>query len=385
MDKEGLIEKVETLAKGFHERSAEVDRLAVFPHENFKELKESGYLTWTIPKKFGGLGLNLYEFLQMQERIARGDGPTALSVGWHLGSLLELAENETWEEETFAQLCEKVVTEQALINRAATERGTGSPTRGGRPETEAEFKNEQWTINGRKAFTSMAEALDYSLVTAVIAGTEKKGIFLVDHRKKGVSVEETWDSASMKGTRSDDLVLENVKLPSDALVEEEGDLTAPAAPKAWLLHIPACYLGIATAARDYAVEFANNYQPNSLPGPIKEVAEVQMKIGEIELELFQGRELLYSVANRWISEPEKRPEMGNDLAAVKHVVTNMAVRVVDLSMRIVGARSLSQSNPLERYYRDVRSGLHNPPMDDMVIKNLAKSAFSHQQVLQNQR
>jgi alkylation response protein AidB-like acyl-CoA dehydrogenase len=44
-------------------------------------------------------------------------------------------------------------------------------------------------------------------------------------------------------------------------------------------------------------------------------------------------------------------------------------------MRIVGAKSLELSNPLQRYYRDVRAGLHNPPMDDMVISKLAKTAI----------
>ncbi len=44
-------------------------------------------------------------------------------------------------------------------------------------------------------------------------------------------------------------------------------------------------------------------------------------------------------------------------------------------MRIVGAKSLQRSNPLQRYYRDVRAGLHNPPMDDMTIKKLALSAI----------
>jgi alkylation response protein AidB-like acyl-CoA dehydrogenase len=44
-------------------------------------------------------------------------------------------------------------------------------------------------------------------------------------------------------------------------------------------------------------------------------------------------------------------------------------------MRIVGAKSLQLSNPLQRYYRDVRAGLHNPPMDDMTISNLAQAAI----------
>jgi len=44
---------------------------------------------------------------------------------------------------------------------------------------------------------------------------------------------------------------------------------------------------------------------------------------------------------------------------------------VDLAMRIVGARSLFQKSPLQRYYREVHAGLHNPPMYDVTMMQLA--------------
>ncbi len=377
---QGRLEKVIQLRDQFYKRSKEVDQSGSFPHENFADLKKAGYLSWTVPKQYGGLGLNLYEFLQLQEQLAKGDGATALSVGWHLGSILELAENHSWEEATFRELCQMVVHEQALMNRTATEKGTGSPTRGGIPETQASLQGDHWVINGRKSFASMAEALDYSLVTARIEQTDRVGIFLVDHSQEGVKVEPTWNSASMRGTRSDDLIFQNVTVPSEHFVEEEGERVGPPAPKGWLLHIPACYLGNASAACRYAVDFASTYQPNSLPGPIKEVPEVQRKIGEMELALFQSREILYSVANRWVQQPDQRADMGAELAAVKHIATNQAVHVVDLAMKIVGARSLSRDCPLERYYRDVRSGLHNPPMDDAVIKMFAAKSLQGSQL-----
>ena len=69
--------------------------------------------------------------------------------------------------------------------------------------------------------------------------------------------------------------------------------------------------------------------------------------------------------------------MGSELAAVKHIATNSANKIVDLAMRIVGARSLSAKNPLQRYFRDVRAGLHNPPSDDMILYNLAKDVLDH--------
>lgn len=366
-------ERINALALKFAERANTYDQEGCFPFENVDELKNAGYLSLTVPKEFGGEGLSLYEFVLLQERMAAGDAATALCLGWHLGCFLELAEERTWDEEMLRLLCEKVVKEQALVNRAATEPATGSPTRGGMPQTKAVKEGNKWVINGTKTFTSMAPALDYAIVSAQVGNSGQKGNYLIPMNAEGVSIEETWDTVAMRGTRSDDLVLKDVKVAENALVEE--DRGKSELPKAWLLHIPACYIGVAVAARNEAVQFAKTHKPNSLPGPIGDVPEVQRKIGEMELELFKARELLYTVAAKWVIEPEARMEMGPSLMAVKHVATNAAAKVVDLAMRIVGARSLSLSSPLQRHYRDVRAGLHNPPMDDIVISTLAKRAL----------
>ncbi|MGP4038506.1 acyl-CoA dehydrogenase family protein [Gracilibacillus sp. D59] len=361
------------LADIFAERAELIDAEASFPYANFEDLKKSGFLSLTIPKEYGGEGLNLYQFLQIQETLAKGDAPTALSLGWQLGVLLEQAEDRNWSEESFAKVCRLVVEKKALLNLAQTERATGSPSRGGIPTTVAEKEGNGWKINGSKSFTSMAVALDYSIVTVDVNRTGKKGYVLIDHKLPGVRVEETWDSISMKATKSDDLILDNVLVAKDDLLFQE-DPKKPF-PKGWYLQIPAVYLGVAAAARDYAIHFASTFQPNTLPGPIKEVPEVRRKIGEIELELFKAREVLYAVATKWVEQPDKRAELGPSLQAAKHIVTNSANNIVDLAMRIVGARSLSAKNPLQRHYRDVRAGLHNPPTDDAIVYNLAKSVL----------
>lgn len=355
----------------FSNREQQLDKLYSFPFENVKDLKDIGYTSWTVPKDEGGLGISLYDFLLLQEFIAEGDGATALCIGWHLGIIHELSENRLWDKEIFSWLC-KEVKNGALINRAATERNTGSPTRGGKLETTAVQNGEMWMISGRKTFTTMAPALDYFIVSASIEGTEVVGEFLVPRSTEGVSIEETWDSVSMRGTASHDLILEQVAVPYKYLVEKISPSSIEKR-RGWLLHIPACYLGIAEAARRYALQFAATYQPNSLKAPIATVPNVQRLIGEIELELLQARSFLYSVAKRY--EEENKQCMQAEMAAVKYTVTNAAISIVDKAMRIVGARSLSEKNPLHRYYLHVRAGLHNPPMDDMTISLLARHAL----------
>jgi len=362
------------LAERFHERAEGIDREGSFPYENITELRESGYTSLTLPRLYGGQEISLYEMVRLQETLATGDGSTALAIGWHVGTMKNLSEKNSWSEPVFRMLCEDVLQRGALINGAATEPATGSPTRGGTFQTTAVWSDGEWVVNGRKTFTTLAPVLDYFLVNVTVPDQGKAASILVPRTCEGVTIEETWDSVAMRGTGSHDLVLDHVRVDASYLVEwlDAGNKRA----SGWLLHIPACYLGIAQAAQRYAIRFAQQYAPNSLhSGTIIDLPNVQAKIGEMELELMRSREFLYAIAKRWDeSDEEARNALKPELGAVKMAVTNAALKVVDLAMRVVGAHSLSLKNPLQRYYRDVRAGLHNPPMDDMTIQLLARTA-----------
>ncbi|WP_273131127.1 acyl-CoA dehydrogenase family protein [Bacillus weihaiensis] len=369
------LNKTEELIKDFSLRAESYDKEASFPLENFDQLKDKGYFKLTVPKEYGGYGASLYDFLLVQEKIAQGDAPTALSLGWHLGLIMHLRETKKWKKETFEEICREVVGQNILINSAATEPNSGSPARGGKPETNAVKANAKWIINGKKIFTSLAPVLDYFIVPATIEETGEIGEFLISRESVGLRIEETWDTVGMRGTRSDDLILEQVEVPLAALVDKRVKKEKPSA-QGWLLHIPACYIGIAIAARNEAVTFAKTYQPTSLPHPIKEVAEVRRKVAEMDLKLSTARTFLYSTAEKWDQHPLERQTLAYDLAIAKTLVTNTAVEVVDLAMRIVGGQSLFRSNALQRHYRDVRAGLHNPPSDDITMKILGDRAFA---------
>lgn len=374
---EEKLELMTKLSKKFFSKAEKVDVEGGFPFENIKDLIETGYTSLTVPKRYGGQEIPLSSLIRLQEKIAEGDGSTSLSIGWHMGIIKNLGEKQTWKEHVFEQLCEEVKS-GCLINSAATEPKTGSPTRGGRPETTAVKKGDYWILNGHKTFTTMSPVLDYFIVSASIEETNQVGNFLIHRSVDGIRIEETWDSIALRGTGSHDLLLQDVKVPDENFVELINNENRTA--NGWLLHIPACYLGIAKAAKKYAIEFALEYSPNSIEGSIINLPAVKQKIGEIELKILQSETFLYSAAHQWdVSDQNSRARMGPVLGAVKLTVTNTAISVVDLAMRVVGARSLSSKNPLQRFYRDVRAGLHNPPMDDMTIMNLASKAIvSHQ-------
>ncbi|MBM7622147.1 alkylation response protein AidB-like acyl-CoA dehydrogenase [Bacillus tianshenii] len=370
-----LLESAKNLSASFANRAADYDRQANFPFENFNDIKKAGLLAATIPESYGGKGFGLYDFILLQETIAQGDGPTALSLGWHLGTMMNISTYRSWPEETFKNICTSITTENKIINSAHSEAGTGSPARGGLPETSAKkTDNAGWVLNGRKTFTSMAPILDYFIVSATITDTGEVGEFLLPRESKGLSISETWNSVSMRATRSDDLILDNVRIDRDGLLYIKKRKSAPK-PQGWLLHIPACYLGIAIAARNEAVHFAETYQPNSLPHPICQVPKVREQIGRMDIDLTAARHFLYSVARKWDESIDSRNELVEELAAVKYIATNTALSVVDEAMRVVGAQSLHEGHPLQRHYRDVRAGLHNPPADDLTVEMMAKRAF----------
>ncbi|SDN46628.1 Acyl-CoA dehydrogenase [Psychrobacillus sp. OK028] len=366
------INRLYELEHKFKSKSAEIDEQSVFPHENVEDLIKLGYASLTLPESYGGNGFSVYDMVLLQETLASFDANTALSVGWSLGVVGELYENKLWTKEKLDFFAAEVLN-GALINRSVSEAQTGSPTRGGRPGTTAIKNGDTWVLNGRKIFTTASPVLSYFLTSAWIEEQERVGFFLIPRNSEGLSIEETWDVVSMRGTSSNDLVLNNVVVHESYLVELP-EFTSGGKINGWLLHIPATYLGIAQAAKDYAVHFANTHSPNSLNGPIAQLPNVQQLIGEIDLELTKARLVIYGVASAYDNESTKEL-LSNEVSVAKHIVTNSAITIVDKAMRLVGAKSLQRTNPLQRYYRDVRAGLHNPPMDDMTIKKLALSAL----------
>lgn len=372
-----LVAIADQLAVRFAKRATQHDVEGSFPFDNFADLKEVGYLQLMLPKEQGGDELSLYEMLLLQERIARGDGSTALAVGWHMGIMLNLRDTHDWPEELYTSFCREVVENGALINKFDSEPATGSPSRGGKPQTTAEKTEGGWLITGRKTFSTLSPILDQFIVSASIAGEDRIGQFFV-RKSDRVQIEETWDTIGMRATGSHDLILDQVYVPDEGLIKMVDLAQRHTLNKdtGWLLHIPACYIGIAYAARDIAIQYARNYQPNSLQTPISELPHIRDQIGHMEVELRTARTLLYSVADRWDRDVEGRTRLKPDLGLAKYVATNSAISIVDKAMRIVGGASLFRTLPLERMYRDVRAGLHNPPMDDTVIRDLALAALN---------
>lgn len=349
-----------------------------FPFDTFAALREAGYLALTVPEEYGGSGASALEAILAQDQLARGDGAVALGTTMHLIQVANIAASTSWSEALRERVLREVVNEGALINSVASEPALGSPSRGGLYATTAVRGSDGWVINGRKTWSTLSPGLTYAslLLTLVHGdGQRERGTFLLPMDTPGVRIEETWDNLSMRATGSHDIVLEDVWLRDDLRVPQ--DQSAPASNvSAWNLLGSAVYLGVATAARDYAVTYARKRAPSALGGKtIAELESVQHRIARMEISLLQARSLLFTTAAAWDDYPERREELGWHLAAAKYTVTNNAIEITDQALRVVGSAGLQRQHPLERYFRDVRAGLGNPPLDDVALTMIGKRAL----------
>ncbi|MDP9325738.1 MAG: acyl-CoA/acyl-ACP dehydrogenase, partial [Candidatus Dormibacteraeota bacterium] len=204
MAEERFVDMAAEMAERFAETAAEHDRTGAVPHQNLEFARHRGAPGLTVPTEFGGMGANLLEFARYQERLARGDGATALILAMHHMLIGGESESGLWTQASFETVCRAAVERGALVNAAATEPGRGSPSQGGLPGTTATpaggadaAPDSHWTINGVKAYTTGGPELGFLRVAARVdppAGEAYGARFLVELPLPEVRVvEPAWD------------------------------------------------------------------------------------------------------------------------------------------------------------------------------------------------
>jgi alkylation response protein AidB-like acyl-CoA dehydrogenase len=354
------------------------DRDNTFPFDTYDALRQSGYLALAAPQEFGGFGATPLELMLGQQRLAWGDGSVALSSTMHHLQTAGIANNTQWPPELRARVLHDVVEHGALVNNFASEPEMGSPSRGGLYRTTATRDGEHWIIDGRKTFSTLSPGLTWAVVLLTVLDGDRepaRGTFLVKMDTPGVRIEETWDTMAMRSTGSHDVIFDRVIVPDgNRLPQAPGLPAGDLGP--WNLIGSAVYLGIATAARDFAVDYAKNRRPTVQGGrSIAELQTVQHRVAQMDLLLLEANSVLYGTAELAERMPDERKSFGWRFAASKYVATNNAITVTDQAMRVVGSVGLFRSNPLERYFRDVRAGTGNPPMDDVALTIIGKAAL----------
>ncbi|MDX2005372.1 MAG: acyl-CoA dehydrogenase family protein [Meiothermus sp.] len=363
----------QSLAGEFGRRADEADRIGRLPPEDIAALKKSGYLCLSIPTEYGGQGLSMRECVEAHLELSQGSGSTAMVAGMQLHIFGQARETGAWPEEKTAMMCRQAV-QGGLFNALASEPQLGSPSRGGLPATTAvpTADGSGWRVNGHKTWCTGGRHLTHLLVSVRIE--EEPATVLVPNGAPGLEWADTWgDALSFRASDSHDVYFKDVVVPAENLLQR-GRASTPV-PNAWFpMVMSAVYLGTALAARHALIRFVLERTPTALGQPIATLPKIQRQIGEIDLALQAARALFLEATGAWTGEPAGRSRLYPRLVAAKHLITETANEVTDKALRVAGGLSLTRALPLERYFRDVRAGLMQPPSGDTALEIIGHHA-----------
>jgi alkylation response protein AidB-like acyl-CoA dehydrogenase len=367
-----VIALAEELSAEFADRAADVDRDGRFPHENIDRLKETGYLSAPIPEELGGAGADLATVCRAQSILAGGCASTALATNMHLFGLGAAAESLADGQED-ARMVLALAATGIVIGGSFTDAATGLNVRAS--STPAERVDGGYKIHGRKAFCSLAPALDVFYGTAGMTDGSGLLLFAIGRDAPGLSFVDTWDTMAMRGTGSWDVVFDEVFVPEFMAQVgtpwDEWDRRSERMLSWFACTVASVYLGIAEAAAAFASTYLAGRTLGGMTLPLSRQPGIIFNAGEVDALIRPARALLDDTIRR------RRDQLlpAHEIVAVKYCVTNAAVAAVDRCFRMVGGSGLYRRLPIERMFRDVQAGPLHPPTNDLALEGLGRAAL----------
>lgn len=352
----------------FAPRAEAIDRDAVFPTQNYRDMHEAGLLGICVPKEDGGHGAPFRAYMMTAAEIGRYCGATALTWNMHVcsclwtGALTDDLEIEAGERELHRQRravhYRRILEDGAIYSQPFSEGGAA----GAVPfSTSARKVDGGWIINGKKIFASLSGHADYY---GILCGEMKEGerpsrrdtmYIAVPATAEGVEVVGPWDPLGMRGTVSRTLLFKDVFVSEDEALMPRGVYYQAASrwPHMFMTLSPT-YMGIAQAAFDFTVKYLRGEWPGLPPVKRRMFPTKQMGVAQMHLMLEQTKALWFQAITEAGPDPS-REQMLRAWAAHYTVMEN-ANEICQLAIRTCGGQSMLKELPLERLYRDSRCG-----------------------------
>jgi len=342
-----LIEKVRGIAQKIALRNREVDETMEFPWDIFNTFSENNILALPIPKNFGGGGAPSLTCCLVLEEIARSSPSSAHMLAGHwLGfTPLELFCNPSQKERYFPRL------RSELAAFSLTEPAAGSDAGG--VITEAKKDENHYLLNGTKIYCTqghVANVITIFAKTDPVKGVRGLSAFIVEKGFPGFSIGKIEDQMGMRGTPAAELVLQDCLVPKQNLLGKEGDgfniamqTLDRTRPKD-----AAIAVGIAQGALDYTLDYAKTRF--FIQEPLLKSQAVQFLIADIAISIEAARLLVYEAASL-IDEGEVSTKHS---AMAKCFATDVAMRVADQTIDILGVEGVSVDHPVEMFMRDAK-------------------------------
>jgi len=325
--------------------AAELDREDRVPSETLEKLAEMGFMGLCVPEEYGGAGSDFSTYCLMIEEISRADAGVGVTLAVHT-SAGTLPIVMYGSEDQKARWVPDLARGNKIGSFALTEPTTGSDAAAIKTTAERVdggyriSGHKQWVTNGRVAGATIVFARTPEGPTAFVVGMDAQGISFGKHAQKMGVISAT----------TDDVLLDNVFVPEENRLGEEGKglKVALGTLDFGRIGIAAQALGIAEAAFRYASKYAADR--TTFGKPIAEHQAVAFKLADMQTKIRAARLLVYEAA--WMKDRGMRvTEAG---ARAKLYASQVANEVTYDAVQVLGGYGYMKDHPVERHYRDAR-------------------------------
>ena len=366
------------LAREFGERAARHDREASAPEENYRALKDSGLYGLLVPSQFGGMGAGLLGHTLAMEELAQGCAATAMSFNMHCVAAYTLTATGAFSTAIAERVGDLMVHQGKLMSNLISEAGTTNLLYSTRASsTQAKQVTGGYLLNGRKAFASMIGSSDYALICVHpehVDNVESVIMVVVPTDAEGLTIEPVWDTLGMRGTCSDNVILQDCFVPDEwafdeLIVPSIGDFLATHES---LINLPytGVYLGIGLAALEAIKEIVQKRQPKGYAQPLSYHPDIRHRIGIMSATLESARWILRYAA--WLADHEGQTEAAQlALFRAKYVVGEAVANATRSALEMSGAHGLFKGSTLERLFRDGATATMMQPSSDVCLGQIS--------------
>ena len=337
------------LGAQFAAAAAKNDADNSFVHDNYAALREQGLFKLSIPRELGGGGAAYPEIAAVIRELGRHCGATALSFAMHTHPVaLNVFKHLRGDEKATATL-KKIADNDLII--AGTGANDWLASSGEMTRVDGGYR-----VSAHKYFVSGSPGAQVFVTSANFEGVDGTEVlhFAISFASDGITRHDNWNTLGMRATGSNDVTLDKVFVPEDAIVArrpagEWHPMWNVILPTAMPL-IMSAYVGLADAAVDLATNTAAR-RPDELAAAVGEMQN-QQALASIVLD-----DMVRRNDNHGFTP-------GNDLAsgtlARKTLVASAAMKTVELAAEIVGGAGFFKGHPMERIQRDIKACHFHP-------------------------
>ena len=326
----------------------EYDEKGDWPEELTAKLGEMGLLGIVIPTEYSGAGYSNLDYVIILEEISKVDPSVGLVVAAH-NSLCSNHLNLFAKEEQKKKYLTRLASGQTLGAWGLTEPAAGSDAAA--LKTRAQKMGDHWILNGSKIFITNGSLAEISVVMAVTDLEKKrKGIsaFILEKGMKGFKAGKKEDKLGIRSANTAELVFEDVRVPAENMVGEEGTgyRAAMTVLDGGRVSIAGFSLGIAAGALEESIKYAK--ERNQFGQPIANFQAIQWMLADGFTELEASRLLTYRAAFL----EDKGLKIPKESAMAKLFASELAVKASSMAVQILGGYGFSKDYPVEKFYRD---------------------------------